>query len=200
MSEKSSRNSVREHRKMIGRLSRVIPAIAVFTGAFLLFVSEPLIGRLLLPFWGGAVHVWLICLMFFQGMLLLGYLYAHFLAPKNGILASFPVDLAFDQSAFQPRYGTKPPDPNPLPALHSSGRFALPFTILSTTAIVVQYWLSRSPLGQSHEPYPLYAASNAGSLIGLFGYAFAIEPLVPASRHRVLPGECVMFSSSFLCL
>ena len=56
----------------------------VFLGAFLLFSMEPLVGRLLVPYFGGAVHVWLICLMFFQAMLLVGYLYAHLLAKRLG--------------------------------------------------------------------------------------------------------------------
>ena len=56
----------------------------VFVGALLLFSMEPLVGRLLVPFFGGAVHVWLICLMFFQAMLLIGYLYSHLFARRLG--------------------------------------------------------------------------------------------------------------------
>ena len=55
---------------------------------------------------------------------------------------------------------------------------ALPFIVLSTTAVVAQLWLYRSSAGQDYEPYPLYAASNAGSLIALLGYTFLAEPLV----------------------
>jgi len=66
--------------------------------------------------------------------------------------------------------------------------FALPFAILSTTAIVAQSWLARSSLGKSNEPYPLYAASNAGSLIGLLGYAFLIEPLLGIKMQSLLWG------------
>ena len=151
---------------------RFILTAAVFLGAFLLFVSEPLIGRLLLPVWGGAVHVWLICLMFFQGMPLLGYLYAHFIAPRIGFWHLCFLVLPFINLPF--RIGT---ELNSHPSILSLlilllSHFALPFTVLSTTAVVVQSWMARSYLGQTVEPYPLYAASNAGSLIGLLSYPF----------------------------
>ena len=56
----------------------------VFLGATLLFGMEPLVGRILVPFFGGAAHVWLTSLMFFQAMLLVGYLYAHLCAQRLG--------------------------------------------------------------------------------------------------------------------
>ena len=56
----------------------------VFLGALLSFGMEPLTGRILVPHFGGAIHVWLTCVMFFQAMLLLGYLYSHFFARKIG--------------------------------------------------------------------------------------------------------------------
>jgi len=167
-----------ERQGIFIKLRMVTLTTVVFLSAFLLFISEPLIGRFLLPFWGGAVQIWLICLIFFQAMLLLGYLYAHLIAQKKGfwhlILLVLPlINLPFG-------IGSEPNPQNPILSLLVVllSRFALPFIILSTTAIVVQSWLSRSYLGKSHEPYPLYAASNAGSLIGLFGYAFLIEPLM----------------------
>jgi len=57
----------------------------VFCGAILLFGLEPLAGRLLTPYFGGAAHVWLTCLMFFQAVLFVGYLYAHLFARKLGV-------------------------------------------------------------------------------------------------------------------
>jgi hypothetical protein len=56
----------------------------VFLGATLLFGMEPLVGRILVPYFGGAAHVWLTSLMFFQAMLLVGYLYAHLFARRLG--------------------------------------------------------------------------------------------------------------------
>jgi spermidine synthase len=171
-----------EVRRMAKQISETthhfILTTTVFLGAFLLFVSEPLIGRLLLPVWGGAVHVWLICLMFFQGMLLLGYLYAHFIAPRIGFWHLCFLVLPFINLPFRidAELSSQPSILSLLILLLS--HFALPFTVLSTTAVVVQLWMARSYLGQAVEPYPLYAASNAGSLIGLFSYPFLFEPLM----------------------
>jgi len=155
-----------------------ILSATVFLGAFLLFISEPLIGRLLLPFWGGAVHIWLICLVFFQGMLLLGYLYAHFIAPRIGFWHLCFLALPFINLPFC--LDTEPGSPSSIVSLLLLllSHFALPFVVLSTTAVVVQSWMTRSYWGQKIEPYPLYAASNAGSLIGLFSYPFIFEPLM----------------------
>jgi spermidine synthase len=150
---------------------------AVFLGAFLLFGLEPLIGRMLVPSFGGAVHVWLTCMMFFQAMLLAGYLYAHLLARRLAIwhllvlllpLINLPLNIAVEP-------GSGMPVLNLLWILLT--HIALPFVALSTTAVVAQAWLADSPVGRNRNPYPLYAASNAGALIGLFGYVFLMEPL-----------------------
>src|ERR1700757_4155100 len=52
-------------------------ALTIFTGAFLLFLLQPLIGKFILPWFGGAPAVWTTCMLFFQLLLLAGYLYAH---------------------------------------------------------------------------------------------------------------------------
>ena len=87
----------------------------VFFGAALLFSMEPLVGRLLTPYFGGAAHVWLTCLMFFQAMLLLGYLYAHLFARKLG-----PWHLLFlliPLVSLPLRIGANPNPGAPLPAI-----------------------------------------------------------------------------------
>ncbi len=150
----------------------------VFLGALLLFGMEPLVGRLLAPFLGGAAHVWLICLMFFQAMLFFGYLYSHLFARKIGhwhlLLLFLPlVVLPFD---IQPPAGIESPVIQILVVLILHA--ALPFVVLSTTAIVAQVWLAGSSLGEQYDPYPLYGASNAGSFAALFGYSFLVEPLM----------------------
>ena len=150
----------------------------VFSGAILLFWMEPLVGRMLTPHFGGAANVWLLCLMFFQAMLLLGYLYAHLLAKKVGpyhlLLLLIPfVNLPLSvQAEFNPHA----PSWNVLFTLFKN--VALPFVVLSTTAVIAQFWLSRSPTGKFYEPYPLYAASNAGALLALLGYTFMAEPFL----------------------
>ena len=160
------------------RLAMLLLTAMVFLGATLLFSMEPLVGRLLIPYFGGAAHIWLICLMFFQAMLLLGYLYAHLFVGKLGfwhlaLLAVPLVNLPLHVSAI--------PDPHaPLPTLLAVLvlRVALPFFALSTTAVIAQAWLFRSSIGRYKEPYHLYAASNAGSFIALLGYAFLVEPFL----------------------
>jgi spermidine synthase len=150
----------------------------VFLGALLLFGMEPLIGRLLAPFLGGAAHVWLICLMFFQAMLFIGYLYSHLFARKIGfwhlMLLFLPLFvLPFD---IQPPAGIESPVIQILVVLLAHA--ALPFVVLSTTAVVAQVWLADSSLGGQYDPYPLYGASNAGSFAALFGYSFLVEPIM----------------------
>jgi hypothetical protein len=148
----------------------------VFLGAFLLFSLEPMTGRLLLPLMGGAVQVWLVCLMFFQGMLLAGYLYAHLWAARVGAahLLFLLAPLAFLPLSIPPG----PETWGPLPSLFwlLLRHVAVPFAVLSTTAVVAQLWLSRSSAGGN--PFVLYGASNAGSLLGLLAYPFLVEPFL----------------------
>jgi hypothetical protein len=159
--------------------------VMVLFGAGLLFSMEPLVGRLLMPYFGGAAHIWLTCLMFFQAMLLLGYLYAHLLVRKLGfwhlVLLAVPIiNLPLRVIAI--------PDPH-APLLTVLGilvlRVALPFIALSTTAVVAQTWLFGSSIGRHREPYPLYAASNAGSLAALLGYVFLVEPFFGVWMQRL---------------
>ena len=146
----------------------------------LLFSLEPMAGRLLLPRFGGAFHVWTTALMFFQGALFAGYCYAHFAADRLGRwhllivalpLAALPIGLGDAPSSEATVFAILG-----LLARH----LALPFVVLSTTAVVAQRWLSRT----GEEPWSLYAASNAGSLGALLGYALIIEPFVGLELQR----------------
>lgn len=144
----------------------------VFVGAALVFTLEPLAGRLLLPAFGSAFHVWSTALMFFQGALFAGYLYAHLLAPRLGrlhllvLLAPLPL-LPFVAPAV-----AGPPSVLALLAALAL-TFGLPMVVLSSTSVVAQRWLAADP---SAEPYRLYAASNAGSLLALVLYVAVLEP------------------------
>src|ERR1700748_2821588 len=55
-------------------------ACVVFLSAFLLFLVQPMVAKQLLPVLGGSACVWITRLVFFQSALLLGYLYAPWLA------------------------------------------------------------------------------------------------------------------------
>jgi len=150
----------------------------VFLGAFLLFGLEPLVGRLLMPYYGGSVHVWLTCLMFFQAMLFLGYAYAHLFARKIGGWHLVLVFLPLITLPLQIRATPTPDSPILEIVVVLLSRVALPFVALSTTAVVAQLWFSHSEAGGADNPYFLYAASNAGSLIALLAYSFLAEPLI----------------------
>jgi len=154
--------------------------LVLFTllGAILMFALEPLVGRLLLPGFGGGFQVWTTCLMTFQALLLLGYCYARWIGPRIGrwhfVVILLP--LAFLPFGVDP----EPNLANPILAvLESLIRYiAVPFGVLTTTSVMAQMWLAESDLADRDDPYYLYAASNAGSLIGLLSYPLILEPLL----------------------
>jgi hypothetical protein len=162
-------------------------ALSIFASAFLLFVVQPMVGKHILPWFGGAPGVWMLCLSFYQTTLFLGYAYAHLLlrtvAPRwqpvvhalvfAGALAVLPV---------LPGEGWKP-DPGVAPSMRILAMLianvALPFFLLASTGPLIQAWFARAFPGRS--PYPLYAVSNVGSLLALVSYPFLIEPWMSLS-------------------
>ncbi len=152
----------------------------VFLGALLLFTLEPLVGRMLLPHFGGAFHVWTTSLMFFQGALFVAYLYAHLVAERIG--AWHLLVVALPLALLPPSVGGGGADDASSVAILARlvAWVALPFGVLATTAIVAQNWRARSGVA----PYALYAVSNAGSLGALLVYALAIEPLFGVETQR----------------
>ena len=155
---------------------------AIFTGAFLLFLGQPLVGKYILPWYGGGPGVWTTCLLFFQGVLLAGYAYAHllctFLSPGrqailHGLLlvaALFFLPIAPGE-AWRPRAGD---DPVRSILFLLTATIGLPFVVLSATGPLLQRWFSLVRPGVS--PYRLYALSNAGSLLALLAYPALVEP------------------------
>lgn len=152
----------------------------VFLGAVLLFSLEPMSGRLLLPRFGGAFHVWTSALMFFQGALVVGYAYAHLVAERIGRLHLGVVGLPL---LFLPiGLGDEPSESASVLAILGllMRHVAVPFVVLSTTSIVAQRWMTSA----GKEPFWLYALSNAGSLGALLGYALIVEPFVGLEVQR----------------
>ncbi|MBI2387955.1 MAG: fused MFS/spermidine synthase [Elusimicrobia bacterium] len=148
-----------------------------FLGSFLAFCLELAAAKLLLPRFGGSAYVWTGAMMFFQGLLLLSYLYGRRarLHPRaHAVALVLPFFFL----------------PLTLPApLAASGPFAgllwslvfsvgAPFFVLSTTVVVAQSWLMRSSCAERSDGYFLYAASNAGAACALLAYPLAIEPLL----------------------
>lgn len=154
----------------------------VALGAFLLFAMEPMVGRMLLPHFGGAFHVWTTSLMFFQGVLFLAYSWAHLVAPRIGRwhLVLFLVPLVLLPPTV-PELGAR----DVLAILLALVRVsALPFLALATTSVTAQAWLAGSSLPGRENPWWLYATSNVGSLVGLLGYALLVEPFVGLAMQR----------------
>lgn len=158
----------------------------VLLGAFLLFTLEPLVGRVLLPRFGGAFHVWTTSLMFFQGVLVLAYAYAHLLAKRLGrwhfaVLAApllfFPIGAAPLEGALG---GHAPEESVSIGALllALTRTCAVPFFALATTSVLAQDWLVRAARARHTNAYVLYAVSNVGSLTALFAYALIVEPVL----------------------
>lgn len=164
----------------------VLFGAASFTGAALLFLIEPMLAKLVLPSFGGSPMVWNTATLFFQVLLLAGYLYVHVSTRRLGArrqpwlhlgllvlpLLALPVALPAD---------TAPPvDGEPTLWLLRVLALAagLPFVLLATTGPLLQRWFSWTDHPRAGDPYFLYAASNAGSVVGLLGYPFLLEPSV----------------------
>lgn len=159
-------------------------ASALFLGALLLFLLQPLFGRLVLPALGGAPAVWNTCLVFFQLTLLAGYLYAwaaaRWLQPRAQIVlhaALVLAALAVLPIRILPAWAP-PTAASPVPWLLGvlALSIGLPFFVLSTTSPILQHWFSRTDHPDARDPYFLYRASNLGSMAGLLAYPLAVEP------------------------
>ena len=159
-------------------------AAALLLSAALLFMVQPMVARMILPFLGGSPAVWNTCLLFFQSLLLLGYLYAHFAGKWLGIKRHMLMHVALIAAALYFLPVTIPagllehPETNPVHRvlwvlLLSVG---FPFLVLSANAPLLQKWFAATDHRAARDPYFLYAASNAGSLLGLLAYPFWLEP------------------------
>ncbi len=167
-------------------------ALTIFLGALLLFQVELIVGKELLPWFGGAPAVWTTCLVFFQLLLLGGYTYAHVVVrlPPRGQVAVHVVLVVLSvvllvllavrwPAAIAPGSSWKPAgdaDPASQIILLLTVSVGVPFFVLSTTGPLLQKWSVVSLPGGS--PYRLYALSNAGSLAGLLAYPLFVEPFL----------------------
>jgi len=190
----------------------ILYATVIFLSAFLLFQVQLVIGKYILPLFGGGPSVWNTSLFFFQVLLLMGYAYAHWLSSRpvtrtqSGIHAALLVVALAVVSLLWLKWGTpitpgaawKPqPGDNPVAKILEllSVTVALPFFLLSTTSPLLQDWFARSHGGKS--PYRLYALSNAGSLLGLLSYPFLVEWLLTIKHQAMLwSGGFVIFALS----
>ncbi len=184
----------------ISRVEAMIPAAAVIAptvglSALLLFVLEPLVGRLTLPLFGGAPGVWATILAFFQGVLLLGYLYGHLSVTRLGLrrgavlhlgLAGCAlVALLLGPSRLEPlRDPSIPPVLDLLLLLVAT--VGLPAFVLTATTPLLSAWYAElsGTREAAADPYWLYALSNGGSFVALLAYPFLIEPALGLAAQR----------------
>ncbi|UOA08541.1 fused MFS/spermidine synthase [Methylobacter sp. S3L5C] len=175
------------------RLSLIILfAGTLFTSASLMFVLQPLFGKLLLPLLGGSPAVWNTCMVFYQTILFLGYLYAHTISTRFNQHRQIQIHAAVILISFLalplalPENTVPPTDNNPTFWLLWTLFLAigLPFFVVSTTAPLVQKWFANIGHHTSHDPYYLYAASNTGSLIALLSYPFLLEPGIGLANQK----------------
>jgi SAM-dependent methyltransferase len=165
-----------------------VVAVAVFLGAFLLFLVQPLIGRLVVPWFGGGAPVWTASLVFFQTALLAGYGYAAFVIHRLKPRAQAGLHLVLLAASL----ATIPLSPDPawkpvdggLPAPRILGLLATTigptYLLLAAGGPLLQAWLAR----RGHVPWRLFALSNLASLAALLAYPFAIEPFLGLTAQR----------------
>ncbi len=167
--------------------------LTIFISAILLFLIQPLIGNVILPWFGGSSAVWSVAMLFFQLLLVVGYAYGHVLVRRLdhrrqgwvhlGLLIVSLLVLGFNfivwPTAITPGARWAPvPGQAPLARvlLTLAVSVGLPYLVLSTTSPLMQAWFAaRYP---DRNPYPLYALSNAGSILALLGYPLLLQPLL----------------------
>ncbi len=171
----------------------------IFLSASLLFLVQPMVAKMLLPLLGGSPAVWNTSMVFFQAVLLAGYLYAHLLtrrlAPARQVLVHacvlivplLVITALGRLPVLDPRTFTPPG--SDYPALWLLGALALavgaPFFVLSTTGPLMQRWFAATTHKQAKDPYFLYAASNIGSMLALLGYPLLMERTLKIGEQRV---------------
>ncbi len=179
-------------------------ALTTFTGAFLLFLVQPLIGKYILPWFGGAPAVWTTCMLFFQLLLLAGYGYAHWSARRLIPRAQVSLQLILLLVAMAllrnvtPSDAWKPTD-GANPTLRILGllltSIGLPYFVLAATSPLMQHWFSRTSPGVS--PFRLYALSNAGSMLALVSFPVYFEThFTRPAQAQLWGGGLILFAIS----
>jgi hypothetical protein len=173
--------------------SRLLYGTSIFLGAFLLFLVEPMAAKQILPMLGGSSAVWLTCLVFFQLVLLLGYLYAHWLTRGSDapwrrhlyIVSLVAAALLLGTQRLLPTVLDRGFD-HPVAAifLALATTIGLPFLLLGSTSPLLQVWFQRTEGGSI--PYRLFALSNVGSLLALLAYPTLVEPNLTIRQQRLL--------------
>ena len=176
------------------RLVLLVYTAAIFVSALLLFSVQPLFTKMVLPRLGGSPAVWSVAMVFFQSLLLAGYVYAHLLMRINNRLIPILVHLALLIVAFATlplaiatRWGEPPTSGY---AVWLLGLFVasigLPFFALAANNPLLQAWFVRTGHPDGVDPYFLYASSNIGSFLALLSYPFLLEPLFTLRTQNLI--------------
>lgn len=190
-----------------GRLTwgAILHAATIFTSAFLLFQVQPILAKIILPWFGGSAAVWTTCMLFFQTALLCGYLYAHWInsrleSRRRTALHSALIAASLLLLPVLPGDGWKPhggDNPTLGILLLLAATVGLPYFLLSTTGPLIQSWYGLEFPQAS--PYRLFALSNAGSMLALLSYPVLVEPfLATRGQAYIWSGAYVIFAA--LCL
>ena len=179
-------------------------ATTVFLSAFLLFQIQPIIAKMILPWFGGASSVWSVCLVFFQAELLLGYLYVHLLheslSPRRQNLlhaALLVLSLATLPVVANPTWAATLESPTWGVLVVLAAAVGMPYLLLSTTGPLMQAWYARS--FATVMPYRLYALSNLASMLALLSYPVLVEPYFPV-RDQALGWSAAYVVFVLVCL
>jgi len=179
-------------------------ALTIGLSAFLLFAVQPIIAKMILPWFGGSSAVWSTCMLFFQAVLLLGYLYAHWLHEKLAARKQAAAHILILAASL----ATLPILPNPAwksaavtqPSLRILALLGLtvglPYFLLSSTSPLLQAWYARTH--KSGLPYRLFALSNFASMLALLSYPLLIEPHLP-TRAQGLAWSVAYVGFAALC-
>lgn len=166
----------------------------IFVSATLLFMIQPMFARMVLPMLGGSPAVWNTAVVFYQTALLAGYIYAHVTTARLGVrrqallhAALLFVPLLVLPIAI-PAGWTPPTTSSPIPWMLALLVVAvgLPFFVIAASSPLLQAWFARTGHPQAHDPYFLYAASNAGSMLGLLLYPLVLEPQLRVAEQSWL--------------
>jgi len=193
-----------------------IYSLTIFLNAALLFLIEPMIAKMILPYLGGTPAVWNMSLFFFQALLLAGYLYAHvgtvWLGTKRFAmlhLAMVVVGVLF-LPVIVPKQWFAVSSLHPARLVLSAllAAVGFPFFVLAAGSPLLQKWFANTTHPVAHDPYCLYASSNLGSMVGLIAYPTLLEPhfsLLEQSRNWfysyvvliTITAACVFFLRRF---
>src|ERR1041384_6103250 len=167
----------------------ILYALTIFLSAFLLFQVQPLIAKIILPWFGGSAAVWAAALLFFQISLLAGYAYAHALtkfvrAQTQMLLHGGLLLVSCALLPILPNVSWKPTaigDPTLRILELLAATIGLPYFLLSSTSPLLQAWYVRRT--GSAVPYRLFALSNLGSMLALVSFPFVVEPRLTSPQQ-----------------